>query len=109
MTIETRAARLAQAAPFSELSEAELTTLDPVLETRQLAEDEVLGPFDPPASDGLYVIETGEIALVDSVGSILEKRRPGELNGHAIRNGLKGRFQTRNRFARIAHGQLAEF
>ena len=84
MTIETRAARLAQAAPFSELSEAELTALDPALETRQLAEDEVLGPFDPPASHGLYVIETGKIALVDSVGSILEKRHPGELIGHAV-------------------------
>ena len=84
MTNTDRAARLARVAPFSELPEAALSALDSTLEVHGLSEDETLGPFLPSAGDGLYLIETGEIALVDASGNILEKRRAGELLGHAV-------------------------
>jgi CBS domain-containing protein len=84
MSTDARAALLAETAPFSELPEAALNAIASALESLQLDEDQVLGPFDPPASDGIYLIESGEVALVHSAGEILEKRRAGELIGHAI-------------------------
>jgi len=84
MSTDSRLSLLAETAPFSELTESALHELAPALEQIQLDEDQVLGPFDPPADDGVYLIESGEVALVHSAGEILEKRRAGELIGHAI-------------------------
>jgi len=83
MTTDTTLALLAATAPFSELPEAVLTALATNLETRQLAADEALGPFAEQAA-GLYLIESGELALVDSADNTLEKRQVGELVGHAV-------------------------
>jgi len=84
MTSPTSSDLLAAAAPFSELPLTVLARLADNLDTRQLAEDEVLGPFAAAAESGLYLIESGELALVDSAGKTLEKRQVGELVGHAV-------------------------
>ena len=84
MPSSDRATLLSQVAPFSELQPEVLKSLAGRFEARILSEDDVLGPFSSTADNGLYLIEDGEIALVDEAGTTLEKRHQGELFGHAI-------------------------
>ncbi len=84
MTTDATLALLAATAPFSELPDPALQALAAALERKTLDEDQALGPFDPDADNGVYLIEDGEIALVDLAGKVLEKRQAGELVGHAV-------------------------
>ena len=71
-------------APFSELDRAALETLISDLDHRQAGAGSLLGDFDPPGQDGLYLITRGEVCLLDANDLTLEKRQPGELFGHAV-------------------------
>ncbi len=76
---------LADVAPFSELPIGEIDRLAAACKPMSFASSDLVGSFDPPGHQGLYVILSGAVVVKAADGSPLEQRGEGELFGHAIR------------------------
>ncbi len=75
---------LSTVAPFSELEREAINNLAGYFSERSFAAGEDIGTFRQPGRQGLFVIRTGAVALLDEDGQELEQRGQGELFGHAI-------------------------
>ncbi|AKS42879.1 DUF294 nucleotidyltransferase-like domain-containing protein [Wenzhouxiangella marina] len=75
---------LARVAPFSELSEAQRDSVARRFSHQRAEAGSDIGCFEPPGRQGLFLIEAGEVELLDTDGQTLEIRQAGELFGHAI-------------------------
>src|SRR6056297_4328482 len=75
---------LQSVAPFSELGTEAVASVASKLRIRYHTAGELLGEFDAPGRDGLFILRKGAVELLDKSGETLEQRGEGDLFGHTI-------------------------